>query len=103
MKKLSFFVLALLLILIFLFSSCTLHQLIRGEPIDEEVAKLIQNLPPAELYPDAHILVILKEEIDEAFEDGRSINTLHMVFQVRRERGKDYADIEIGHNFYKFE
>lgn len=70
----------------------------RGEPIDDEVANLIRNVPPTESYPDAHILVILKEEVDEAFEDGRGTNTLRMVFQVRKERGKDYADIEIGYN-----
>lgn len=98
MKKITFSILGVLLIPLLLFSSCTLTHLRPGEPFAGEVANLIRNLPPAESYPDANILIILKEEIDEAFEDGRSINTLRMVFQVMKERGKDYADVEIGYN-----
>jgi len=90
--------LILLLISLFLLSSCTLNHLMPGKAIDDDVGHLIRNIPPAESYPDAHILVILKEEIDEAFEDGRGKYTLHMVFKIVKERGKDYADIEIGFN-----
>ncbi len=96
--KIGFFSLTFLLILPLLFSSCTKIHLGLGGPIAEEVATLIRNLPPAESYPDANILVILDEGIVEAFEDGRSIRTSRMVFKVMKEGGKGYGDVAIGYN-----
>lgn len=96
--KITFFMLAVFLIPLLLFSSCSLNHLRPGDPINDEVSNLIRNLPPAESYPDADILVILDERIVEAFEDGRSTKTSRMVFKVMKERGKDYADIDIGYN-----
>jgi transglutaminase-like putative cysteine protease len=85
-------------ILIFLVCSCTLYHLNHREPIEDEVSQLIQNAPPAELYPDASIINILDESVVEVFEDGRYKETLHVVFKVLNERGEDYGDIEIGYD-----
>jgi len=98
MKKITFFITPLLSILIFLASSCTFIYLNHGGPLDDEVTQLIRNVPPAESYPDAYIINILREEIEEVFEDGRCKETLHEVFKIINERGKDYADIKIDYN-----
>ena len=98
MKKIVSLKSILVLIFLFLVSSCISNQLKRGEPIDEEVNQLILSAPPAELYPDAGIINILDENIVEVFEDGRCKETLHVVFKILNERGKDDGDIEIGYN-----
>lgn len=77
-------------------SSCGLRHSIIGEFSDSEVTQLLQNAPSAEAFPDADIIYILKENVDEFFEDGRSKQTRHVVFKVIKDRGKDQADITIG-------
>jgi hypothetical protein len=69
-----------------------------AEPVDDEVSNLIQNAPTAEMYPDAGILNILDESVVEVFEDGRCKETLHVVFKVLNDRGRDNGNIEIGYN-----
>jgi hypothetical protein len=69
-----------------------------AEPINDEVNHLIKNAPTAEMYPDAGILNILDESVLEVFEDGRCKETLHVVFKVLNDRGKDNGDIEIGYD-----
>lgn len=98
MKKIVSLKSIVILIFLFLVSSCISNQLKRGEPIDEEVSQLIRNAPPAKLYPDAGIINILDESTVEVFEDGRYKETLHVVFKVLNEKGKDKGDIEIGYN-----
>lgn len=98
MKKIPFFITTLFSILIFLASSCTFSHLKHGGPLDDELTQLIRNVPPAESYPDAYIISILREKIEEVLEDGRCKGTLHEVFKIIKERGKDYADIKIGYN-----
>ncbi|MDI7258684.1 MAG: DUF3857 domain-containing protein [Thermodesulfobacteriota bacterium] len=97
MKKINFSKF-IILILIFLASSCIPNQLKPGGPVEDEVSQLIRNAPPAELYPDAGIINLLDESIVEVFEDGRHKETLHVVFKVLNEKGKDKGDIEIGYN-----
>jgi len=98
MRKPPFLILTLLSIFFFLLSSCTLPLLRHKEPIDDEVAQLIQNALPAESYPDADIITILEEVNEEVFEDGRCKANFHRVFKVMNERGKGYADCKIGFN-----
>ena len=62
------------------------------------VSDLIQNSPSNTSYPDADIVYLLNESIQEVFDDGSSKNTIHTVFKVLNESGKDYADCEIGYN-----
>jgi transglutaminase-like putative cysteine protease len=98
MRKSHIPLFGLLSILLFLSLSCTPGPLKYGEPVEDEVERLIRNAPSAPSYPDAGILNLLDEGIVEVFEDGRSKETLHAVFKILRERGKDNADIEIGYN-----
>ncbi len=98
MKKIPFFILTPISILIFIVSSCVLNPLIHEGLVDDKVTHLICNVPKAESYPDADILTILEEEVEEVFEDGRCIYTSHTVFKIINERGKDQANIKIGFN-----
>ncbi len=98
MKKIISLKSIVILISLFLVSSCISNQLKRGEGIDDEVIQLIRNVPSAELYPDAGIINILDEAVVEVFEDGGCRETLHMVFKILDERGKEDGDIEIGYN-----
>jgi hypothetical protein len=66
--------------------------------IDDEVTQLIRNAPPAESYPDADIIYILDEDIAQVFKDGRCKETIHVVFKILKDRGKDKGDIEIDYN-----
>jgi hypothetical protein len=98
MKKIVSLKSIVVLIFLLIASSCISNQLKRGEPINDEVTQLIRNVPPAELYPDAGIINILDEDIVEVSKDGRCKETLHVVFKILNERGKDDGDIEIGYN-----
>ena len=98
MKKLPFLKLILPLILIFLPFSCTFSHLKHEVTIDDEVTQLIRSAPSAESYPDAGIINLLDEDIVEVFQDGRCKETLHVVFRIMNERGKDNGDIEIGYD-----
>ena len=98
MKKIPFLKLILPLIVIFFTLSCTFRHLRHELTIDDEVSQLILNAPSAESYLDAGIINLLDEDIVEVFKDGRCRQTLHMVFKILNERGKDSADIEIGYN-----
>jgi len=93
-----FLKLILALIFLFLVLSCTFSHLKPEVAIDNEVTQLIGNIPRAESYPDAGIIYILNEDTVEVFGDGRYKQTLHMVFKILRDSGKDYGDIEIGYN-----
>lgn len=98
MKKAPILLFVVSSIIIILASLCTVSDLSYGEPIDDEVNQLIQNAPPAGMYPDAVVITLLDEDIVEVFEDGGSKETLHVVFKILKERGKDKGDIEIGYN-----
>ena len=98
MKKIPSLKLILPLVFLFLTLSCAFSHLKHEATIDDEVAQLIRNVPSAESYPDAGIINLLDEDIVEVFEDGRCRQTLHVVFKILNERGKDSADIEIGYN-----
>ena len=98
MKQRLFFKLILPLVFIFLASSCTLGYLKPELTINDEVTQLIRNVPGAESYPDAGIIYILDEDIVEVFEDGRCKETVHEVFKILQDRGKDSGNIKIGYN-----
>jgi len=98
MKKMSFFKLILPLIFVSLALSCALGHLKHEVTIDDEVTQLIRNIPPSDLYPDAGIIYVLDEDIVEVFEDGGCKETVHVVFKILRDRGKDSGNIEIGYN-----
>jgi transglutaminase-like putative cysteine protease len=66
--------------------------------IDDEVIYLLENLPPNEAYPDASVIAILDEKVDEVQADGSRRSTLHEVFKVLTDEGRGYAHVEIGYN-----
>ena len=88
----------LCLLVISILASCTIDLVKTKRELDPEVSKLIQAVPLSGSYPDASIIYLLDEGIEEVFSDGRCSNTYHMVFKIVSERGKDYANCEIGYN-----
>ncbi len=88
----------LCLLVISILASCTFDLVKTRGDIDPEVSKLLQVIPPSGSYPDADILYLLDEGIEEVFNDGRCKFTAHMVFRIVSERGKDDANCEIGYN-----
>jgi transglutaminase-like putative cysteine protease len=98
MKKKTTSWLILILTLTLIASLCTLGHLSYADPVEDEVSHLIQNAPTAQMYPDASILNILDESVVEVFEDRRCRETLHVVFKVFHDRGKDNGDIAIGYD-----
>jgi hypothetical protein len=73
------------------------HFLDDGDQLDPEVSRLIQAAPSQELYPDADVIYLLDEDIEEVFDDGSSKSTVHQVFKIVSESGIDYAECEIGY------
>jgi hypothetical protein len=98
MKKILFLKLILPLIFVSFALSCTFSHLKHEVTIDDEVAQLIRNVPSAELHPDAGIIYILDEDIVEVFKDGRYKETVHVVFKILNDKGKDEGDIKSGYD-----
>jgi hypothetical protein len=96
-KKIPFLKLILLLIFVFLALLCTFSYLKHGVTIDGEVAQLIYNVPPAQSYPDSDIITLLDESIVEVWEDGRCRETLHAVFKIITDKGRNYCNFESGY------
>jgi len=90
--------LLLCFLILFILTSCTIDLLATKRGLDPEVSKLLQTIPPTESYPDADTITLLDEAIQEVFSDGRCHTTAHVVFQIVSERGKHYANCEIGYN-----
>ena len=67
--------------------------------IDDEVIDLLKDLPPDASYPDASVIVVLDEKVDEVQANRRS--TLHEVFKVLTDEGMGYAHVEIGYNAHR--
>jgi hypothetical protein len=74
------------------------HFLGDSDQLDPEVSELIQTAPSQELHPDADIIYLLSEGIVEVFSDGSYRKTVHQVFKIVSESGKDYAECEISYN-----
>ena len=87
-----------LLIISTVLASCCLNQSIQRDPSEYEMVALISSVPPVESFPDASIIYVLREKIEEVFEGGKNRETIHVVFKVISERGKGYANIKIGFN-----
>ena len=66
--------------------------------LDDELTRFLHDIPSSESYPNADIINVLLENIEEIFEDGWGRTSSHRVFKVIRERGKGYADIKIDYN-----
>jgi hypothetical protein len=69
----------------------------------EEIAtnhafQVLREIPSSKSYPDADILYALDEMTEEVFEDGRCRRTLHTVFKIVKDYGKEYANVKIGFN-----
>ena len=71
--------------------------------IDEEVIHLLKDLPPDESYPDASVIVVLDEKVDDVQANGTRRSTLHEVFKVLTDEGMGYAHVEIGYNAHREE
>ncbi len=74
------------------------HLFSNGKKVDPEVSELIKKAPSAESFPDADVIYILDESVEEIFSDGRYKETVHMVYKIVSEEGKDYGDCEIGYD-----
>jgi hypothetical protein len=81
---------------VFLVSGCTLPLLQHADPARDEIAKLIQEAPGAEAYPEAPALVIFDQDLVEVFPDGSYTATYRKVIKILAERGKDSGDIRFG-------
>jgi hypothetical protein len=98
MRKGPVFRFMILLLIVVLHFSCNFSSVKKEEPLDQEVGQLIHQLPSGKTYPDAAVIYILQEKIEEAFKDGRCRSTYHSVFKIVHEKGKSYANISIGFN-----
>jgi len=90
--------LLLCFLVIFVFSSCASHVFKGKHRFDPELIQLLQTAPSGESYPDADIIFLLDENIEEIFSDGSCKSTIHQVFKILRESGKEYADSEISYD-----
>jgi hypothetical protein len=86
------------LLITFILISCSTTPLRDGGGLDPEVSKLLQAPVSADLYPDADIVYLLDEVIEEVFSDGRTNCTGHKVIKIISERGKNCADRKIGYD-----
>jgi transglutaminase-like putative cysteine protease len=93
----AFFLLSLVLCLLPLPAAALDPSLLTGT-IDDEVIHLLETLPPDDAYPDASVIAVLDEKVDEVQADGTCRSTLHEVFKIIKEEGKGYANVEIGYN-----
>ncbi|MCK4486524.1 MAG: DUF3857 domain-containing protein, partial [Desulfobacterales bacterium] len=82
----------------FVFSSCASHVLKGKHGLDPELIQLLQTAPSGESYPDADIIFLLDENIEEISNNGSCKSTIHQVFKILRESGKEYADSEISYD-----
>ena len=82
----------------FVFSSCASHVLVGQHRLDPELIQLLQTAPSGKSYPDADIIFLLDENIEQILSDGSCKSTIHQVFKILKESGKDYADSEISYD-----
>ncbi|MBW2341878.1 MAG: DUF3857 domain-containing transglutaminase family protein [Deltaproteobacteria bacterium] len=66
--------------------------------LDPETAELMSTCPARSMYPDADVIYLLDEDTEEVMSNGRGRSTCRLVFKVVSERGKYYADWDIGFN-----
>jgi hypothetical protein len=90
--------LLLCLFLMFVLSSCGTSRLADRGGLDPEISKLLKTPVSTESYPDAYVVYLLDEDIEEVFPDGTSKRTVHRVYTIVSETGKYWADCEIGFN-----
>lgn len=98
MEKDTRLIIFLSLIIMFFIPTCTAGQNSLKEEVNGDLKELIQNVPGSEKYPEAGIIEILDERIDEVSEDGKCKSMIHTIFKIIHEKGKKETDIEIGFN-----
>ena len=74
------------------------HLTVNYERIDQEVMKLIQEAKSRASYPNADKIDILLEQVHEIYEDGSAQQTVHVVYKILSENGKQHADCDIEYN-----
>ncbi|MBW2341360.1 MAG: DUF3857 domain-containing protein, partial [Deltaproteobacteria bacterium] len=79
-------------------SSCGTCPLANRGALDTEISKLLQPSVSTESHPDADIVHLLDEVVEEVFTDGSSTASVHKVFRIVSESGRDEAEREIGFN-----
>ena len=87
-----------ILICILSLLSCSKGVLKHAETDTDQAFQLLRDIPSSKSYPDADMLYVLDETTEEVFEDGRCRRTLHTIFKIVKESGKDYANVKIGFN-----
>jgi hypothetical protein len=91
----------LCLLIISNFAGCKGYLLQNNENIDVEVSRAILHSASKESYPDADVIYLLDEDIQEVFSDGSSRETAHTVIKILRDSGKHFADCKIGYDSSK--
>ena len=63
--------------------------------LEPEVYKLLKACPPAEYYADSEVIYLLDETVKEVFIDGKANSSVHKVFKILKEKGRDYAAYKV--------
>lgn len=63
---------------------------------DDELDRLLHDLPSSDAYPDAKVLYVLDDVTIEVSGDGSYRAVHHTILKILKEAGKEYADVEIG-------
>jgi len=71
---------------------------LKQETFDPEASGLLRMEASAASYPDADIVYLLNEVVNEVSESGESLETVHTVIKILTEAGRSYANCEIGYN-----
>ena len=92
------FILSLLMLGMLAGVTCTDNHLVQKDSVDCERPDFSRLDIKPESYPDADIVHLLDEAIVEVEDDGTITTTVHTLFKIMNEKGKAYADAEIGYD-----
>lgn len=98
LRSTKLFVLFLWVTIASILPSCSSHFLGDTAQLDTEVSRLIRTSPNQEEYPDADVIYLLDEDIEEVSSDGSCRETARKVIKILREAGKQFANCEIGYD-----
>lgn len=64
------------------------------QPLSAELRRLIRSVPPLKRFPNTAVLKVYTYSRCEVRSDGSVVTTVHQVYQVRKEKGKEEAGEE---------